>query len=326
MSAAFTRRAFAGGLAALGATSGALLAQTEAPATITVGVVSRTSLDWPIYVADKLGFFRDAGLNVSVITASGGTSTINLLASGDIQIASDSVNDFMAASSHGISIAMIAPSFQPNPYTIMTLPSIRSWADLKGKTVAIGPKLNAPGVTFNHIINAHRLTFDDLSLIIIPSTNLRYAALLSGHVAATILSQPFDIIAAQHGMRRIAEARDYFKVWQFEVLATNRDWLRANRPLAVRFLRAVRDATKYAYAHRSETVTALTSSIKIDADVAARTYDLDFKKWHAFDPDLRYNEAGVRAVAQAAVDSGGIRNLPPLTDVYDPSVAAEAIR
>lgn len=319
------RRAVLAGLAAF-ASGTAARAQNERLTQLSVGVVSATSLDWHLFVASKQGFFRQEGLDVSIVTAGGGTNTLNLLATGSIAIASDSVNDVMAAAAHGLPVKMIAPAFQPNPYTLITAPSIRGWSDLKGKTITIGPRLNAPGVTFGRMAQAHGLTFDDFSLSVTPSTNLRYAALLSGHVVAAILSQPFDVLAIERGMRVLAEARDYFKVWQFETLAANGSWLAANRPVAVRFLRAVHQATVYAYAHRPETVAALTSSIKIDPDVAAKTYDLDFERWHAWDPGLRYNESGVRAVADAALAAGGIRELPALSALYDPSVAREAVR
>jgi NitT/TauT family transport system substrate-binding protein len=319
------RRAALGGIAAI-ATALPAAAQSQGLTDLSVAIVSSTSLDWPIYVAQKRNFFRDEGLNVTIVNVGGGTNTLTMLGTGSVQIASDSVNDVMAAALHGLPLTMIAPSFQTNPYTLVTLPSINGWADLKGKTIAIGPKLNAPGVTFSRMAQAHQMTFDDFSIVITPSTNLRYAALTSGQVAATILSQPFDILAEEHGMRALTEARDYFKVWQFEILAANSDWLRSNRPVAVRFLRAVRKATQYAYKHRDETVAALTASISIDPDVAAKTYDLDFTRWHAWDPDLRYNEAGVNAVAQAALQAGGIRELPNLSKLYDRSIAAEAAR
>jgi NitT/TauT family transport system substrate-binding protein len=320
-----TRYAALGGIAAI-ATALPAAAQSQGLTDLSVGIVSSTSLDWPIFVAQKRNFFRDEGLNVTLVTVGGGTSTLTMLGTGGVHIASDSVNDVLAGAVHGLPLKMIAPSFQTNPYTLVTLPSINGWADLKGKTIAIGPKLNAPGVTFGKMAQAHQMTFDDFSIVITASTNLRYAALASGQVAATILSQPFDVLAEEHGMRVLAEARDYFKVWQFEVLAANSDWLRSNRPIAIRFLRAIRKATQYAYTHRDETIAALTSSISIDAQVAAKTYDLDFTQWHAWDPDLRYNEAALNAVAQAAFQAGGIREMPRLSELYDRSIAAEASR
>lgn len=323
MRPAISRRAALGGIAAAASALPAAV-RSQGLTNISVAIVSSTSLDWPIYVAQQRGFFRDAGLDVTIVNVGGGTNTLTMLGTGSVQIASDSVNDVMAAALHGLPLTMIAPSFQTNPYTLVTLPSITSWSDLKGKTISIGPKLNAPGVTFGRMAQAHQMSFDDFSIVITPSTNLRYAALMSGQVAATILSQPFDILAEEHGMRVLAEARDYFKVWQFEILAANSDWLRSNRAVAVRFLRAVRKATQYAYAHRDETIAALAASIKIDAAVAAKTYDVDFSRWHAWDSDLRYNQPGLAVVAQTALEAGGIREMPDLSKLYDRSIAEAA--
>jgi NitT/TauT family transport system substrate-binding protein len=321
-----TRRVALGGLAAFAATGLQVAAQNDGLADLSVGIVSDTTLEWHIYVALKRNFFRDEGLNVTILKGAGGTNTINLLATGSVQIATDSATDLMAAIVHGLPIQMIGPSFETNAYTLVTPPSINGWSDLKGKTIALGPKLNAPGITFNRMAQAHHMSFDDFVIVTTASTALRYAALMSGHVAATVLSQPFDILAEEHGMRVLAEARDYFKSWVFECIAANKNWLAANRPIAVRFLRAIREAIRYAYAHRDETVAVLTTSMKIDPEIAAKAYDVDFRRWRAWDPDLRYNEAGLKAVAEAAIESGAIKEMPKFSSLYDPSIAADAVR
>lgn len=291
-----------------------------------MAIVSPTAVELDLFIADKQGFFRDEGLHVTLITGGSPANVINLLSSGSVGIAADSTDSVMGAIAHGLPMKFIAPGFQTNPYTLVTVPSITDWQQLKGKTVLIGPKLDVTGITLNRMLKPHHLTLDDFNLVVSTSTTARYAALMSGNVQAAMLNQPFDILAESKGMHLIAAGHDYVKDWLFEGFAVNTSWLPANRPTAVHFLRAIRKAIAFGYSHPAESVAILTAVTNIDPEVGRKAYDLNWRQWRAFDPNLRFDLAGMRAVAEGAVGSGILPSVPDLTTFYDPSVIAEALR
>lgn len=300
-------------------------AQTP-PTDLTIAIVSPTAVELDLFIADKQGFFRDEGLNVTMDTAGSPAGVINLIASGNVGIGAGSTDSVMGAIAHGLPIKFIAPGFQTNPYTLVTLPSVTDWASLKGKTIVIGPKLDVTGITLNKMLQPHKLTMDDFNVIVSTSTTARFAALTSGHVQAAMLNQPFDLVAESKGMHLIAAGHDYVKDWMFEGFAVNTNWLAKNRPTAVKFLRAIRKAIQFGYAHPNESVSILVAATHIDPAIAQKTYDLNWRQWRAFDPNLRFNLAGMRAVAEGAVGSGILQSVPDLTTFYDPSVIAEALK
>lgn len=298
----------------------------NAPTELSMAIVSPTAVELDLFIADRQGFFREQGLHVTLITAGSPANVMNLLSSGSVGIAADSTDATMGAIAHGLPVKFIAPGFQTNPYTLVTSGSITDWAQLKGKTVLIGPKLDVTGISLARMAQAHHMTFDDFNLIVSTSTTARFAGLTSGNAAAAMLNQPFDIVAESKGMHLLAAAHDYLKDWMFEGFAVNTSWLAANRPVAVRFLRAIRKAIQFGYAHPDEAAAILTAVTNIDPAIAKKAYDLNWRQWKAFDPNLRFNLAGMRAVAQGAVGSGILSSMPDISTFYDASIAAEATR
>jgi NitT/TauT family transport system substrate-binding protein len=298
----------------------------SAPTELSVGIVSPTAVELDLFIADKQGFFRDEGLHVTLVTGGSPASVINLVSSGNVGIGADSTDSVMGAIAHGLPLKFIAPGFQTDPYTLVTVGSITDWPQLKGKRVVIGPKLDVSGISLTRMANAHHLTMDDFDTIVSTSTTARYAALMSGSVSAAMLNQPFDILAESKGAHLLSAAHDYIKAWLFEGFIVNTNWLPGNRQTAVHFLRAIRKAIQFGYSHPDDAVAILTEATHITPEVAKKTYDLNWRQWHAFDPNLRFNLDGMRAVAQGAVGSGILTSVPDLSTFYDNSVIAEAAR
>ncbi len=190
----------------------------------------------------------------------------------------------------------------------------------------LGASGDISSITFDLMSAAHGLARTDFTIVRGQTSSSRYQAILSGNVAATVLSQPFSIQAADAGRRTLAMASDTIKDWIDTCIIVNTTWAASNRALVVRFLRAIRKGGLDGYAHPDAAVAALVAATGIGADVARKAYDLDFRRWRAFDPGLRVNPVGLRAMISFAVKEGAIATTPAVGDVYDPSYAAEAVR
>jgi NitT/TauT family transport system substrate-binding protein len=327
-----TRRLFSAGLG-LVALATLVIAGPSAMAQpalteVLFGNLAPSASEWPIYLAEEGGFFKQEGLKITVIAGGGPTPVIQALASGGTNMADDGTDSYIAAVAHSLPIKMIAPQFQTMPYQLIVQPSITNWQQLKGKSVTLGTKKDVTAIAFYRMADvAAHLKDSDFSLIVGGTSNARFAALVSGNVQGAMLSQPFDLLAMAKGMKTLASGSDYFKNnWMFTAIAVNTQWASAHRDIVVRVLRAFRKAIAYGYTHREEAITALVNANHIDRSIAEQAYNLDFGTWKAFDRQQRINVPAVQNIANIMVDEGDISSAPAIESMFDLSYVIEAAR
>jgi NitT/TauT family transport system substrate-binding protein len=303
------------------------IVRAQAPLTeIVWGVLGTSATEWPEYIGTAKGFFAEQGIKLTTVAAGSPPAVIQQLATGAMNLASDGSDSVMAAIGRGLPIKAVGPGFVPNPYQLLVTPAIKSWADLKGKPIMLGTKQDVTALALQKLAAQQKMTMDDFSIIVGGNSGARYAALLSGNVAGAMLAQPFDFEAIDKGMHVLGSAWDVLKEWQFTTINANTAWAEQNRGLVVRFLRAYRKSVLFGYAKRDESIAALATETKFDPSITTRAYDLVWGKLKAFDPNLKIATDALDAVAKSQLDFGAISALPKLSDVYDPSYAAEAVK
>jgi NitT/TauT family transport system substrate-binding protein len=295
-------------------------------AEVSFGVLTPTASEWPVYIGVAQGFFKDQGLNVSIIEGNTPPNVINMVATNGANLADNGCDSEIAAVSHGLPIKVVAPMFGVNPYSLVVTPNIKSWADLKGKSVMLGTKQDVTAIALGALAASHKLTLDDFQIVIGGNSTARYQGLQSGQVQGAMLGQPFDLLAQSKGDTILATASDSIKDWAFTCVITNTDWAAKNRPLVVKFLRGLRKSIQYGYANKAGSVAVLVDKAKVDPAIAAASWDIDFGKWKAFNPNLKLSEAGIESVGKYQVQFGVIPAMVPLNQLYDPSYTAEALK
>jgi NitT/TauT family transport system substrate-binding protein len=301
------------------------LAQS-APTEVVFGELNPTAAEWPIYIAEAQGYFTDEGIKLTVVNGGSPPNVINQVATGSVEIADDGTDSEIAAIGRGLPIVIVAPQFAVDPYSLLTVPGVKTWADLKGKSVILGTKEDVTAITFGQLAAQQGLKMDDFNILVAGSTPARYAALLSGNVQGSMLLQPFDLLAEAKGMNVLGSATDLLKNWAFTCLVANRPWLAQNGPLTVKFLRAIRRGIQYGYAHQDAAVAALVQTAHVDPAIAAKAYQLDFGKWRAWDPNFKLTDAALQNVGKYQISFGVITTMPPIAKLYDGSYAAQATR
>jgi NitT/TauT family transport system substrate-binding protein len=293
---------------------------------LTFAILTPTASEWPIYLAQAEGFYKDEGLNVSIIEGNSPPNVINLVATNGANMADNGCDSEIAAVSHNLPLKVVAPMFGVNPYSLVVLPSIKSWADLKGKSVMLGTKQDVTAIALGALAAGHKMTLDDFQIVIGGNSTARYAGLASGNVQGAMLAQPFDLLAESKGDTIMATASDTIKDWAFTCVAVNNDWAAKNRPVVLKFLRALRKAIQYGYANKAGAVAVLVDKAKVDPAIAARAWDIDFGKWKAFNPNLKLSMTGIQAVGKYQVQFGVVPAMPPMNELYDPSFVADALK
>jgi NitT/TauT family transport system substrate-binding protein len=302
-------------------------ASAQTPVPIAQAMNAPGSGNWPVYIALAQNFFSDEGLKVTPVLSGSNVATINVLATADANIGLDGSDIEIAATAHGLPIKIVAPEFGPNPYTVLVTAGTNSWADLKGKSVVLGSPQDVSSLSFFKMAGMHQLQRSDFSVFTSASSSSRFDALMSGTVHATVLSQPFDILAEERGFHRLDSGAKTLKPWADTSFAVNTKWAAANRAAVVHFVRALKRAVQFGYAHKAETVAALVTATNIAATTAQKAYDLDFTQLRVFDINDRVDlNRDLLAMGEDIRAAGAIATVPAIGDFFDPSFLRDAGR
>ncbi|HXP93868.1 MAG TPA: ABC transporter substrate-binding protein [Candidatus Binatia bacterium] len=294
---------------------------------IVFGTLGPTSSNWSLYLAEQQGYFRQEGLRITTVITSNPVNTLNQLATGGLNIASDGTDTVIAGVARKLPVKVVSTFMVGNPYAMVVTSGINSWNDLKGKKVGVGTKEDVTGMLMDAMARAHHFDMNrDFDLIVIGNTGARYQALTTGNIQGGFLGQPYDFLAESKGMHVLGRATEYFKDWMYTSVVVNTNWAATHRADVVKFIRALRKGTNYGYDHPQEAVQALVAASKVDVDAAQKAYALDFQAQKVFSRTGIVPEKGVRAVMDAMLHIGSITAAPPISDVVDNSYAQEAQR
>lgn len=122
----------------------ALVHSARAADTVRVGLAAVYPAYAIPYAANELGFYKEKNLDVQITQFRGGPATQEALASGAIDISTIAPGAAALAIAKGVQEKIVALSVPPTPQgwyiLVPTASSIKSMAELKGKTVGVTQK------------------------------------------------------------------------------------------------------------------------------------------------------------------------------------------
>ena len=89
------------------------------------------------FIAKEARVFEKNGLHVEIIRIGGGSRVIQAMLAGEIRVAHASSPGAVEANLAGEDLALIASTVNVATFRMMAAPAIRTFADLKGKKIAI---------------------------------------------------------------------------------------------------------------------------------------------------------------------------------------------
>jgi NitT/TauT family transport system substrate-binding protein len=143
------------------------------------------------------GYYKEAGLNVTVVQGNGSGNTAQLVASGRAQIAYADAVAVMQLVAKGAPMKVLATVYQSNPNEVMALKKtgIKSIKDLAGKKVGV-PSGSSQTTMLPLFLKANGLKESDMTLLNMPPTAM-VPALLQGQVDAILGSMDAYQIQAE---------------------------------------------------------------------------------------------------------------------------------
>ena len=227
-------------------------AQSTRPQQLRIAVSTATPHNTPLWVARDKKIFDKYGLDVQLIFVSGGTLATQMLAAGEIQIAASAPAALVSLIAGGEKIAMFLGLSNTSPFTLVTQPSIKRAADLKGRK--LGTARFGGSSHISALIALEHLGLDPKrDNIIILQTGLdpeRMAALEQKGLDGAMLQRLPTKIMLGKGYTSLLNLNQAKIPYQNTVLAARKDFLAARPKVVENFTRAVVEG--YAYVFNKE--------------------------------------------------------------------------
>ena len=301
----------------------------KAQTKFTAGTVFLSATAWPHYVAADKGYLKARGLDIDLIATRSSAKAIQQLVAESIQVNSSGMPDNIRAINKGGPIKIIMAQVATPPYMVYAKPSIKSIADLKGKTVIVGGSKDVTRIYVEALFAPAGLKPGDYDYIYAGSTSNRFAALMSGGVDAAIMLPPFSLRAEEQGYTNLGNIQSVLSDFPFTVYAVNANWAKKNRKVVIDYLAALLKGIKWLYnpANKEEAVSILTKWTKFKTDDGRKTYDIFMKEINAFRKDGAVTQHAYDQLINVLMDWGDIkRPKPPISKYIDDSYLKAALK
>jgi NitT/TauT family transport system substrate-binding protein len=159
----------------------------------------------------KLGFFKDAGIDLQITDTSSGAAAITALIAGQFDVVFANTVSVMQGRDKGLPLVMIAAAststgVQGKDFSALVVSSknkMESAKELSGKTIASNTVKNIGEITARLSVAKAGGDAASVKVVEMPFSNMEQA-LEEGQIDAAWMVEPFHTTALQHGLRDIA--------------------------------------------------------------------------------------------------------------------------
>lgn len=250
---------------AQGSSNGAVASKQEGTTTVKVAIIPLIDVA-PLYLANKLGYFKDAGIAIETQAMQTGAATVAAVASSHADIGFEAPLPELQATLKGIPLCGVATAASGKPGSNQILvaakSSIRKPADLKGKVIAENALKGANELYDRVALAKAGVTGPDAAKFVAVPFPDQLAALQSGQVDAIHLAEPFLSRAKAAGARVIVNSPVALALGPSPTLSsyfTSKDFATKKAKTLADFKSALAKGAEYANAH-PDAVRSIVSS------------------------------------------------------------------
>ena len=279
--------------------------------------------NWPLWVAQEKGFFAANGLEVKLTFTPNSMHLMREILAGKFQLGHAGFDNVVAyQEGQGEAELPSAPDFcafmggQVGGIRLMVQPDVRSYTDLKGKSLAVDAATTGFAFVLRKLLQLGGLNEGDYTLERLGNTPARVEALMQGKTAGTIVTSPLDILPESKGFRRLADG-DALGSYQGVVGLARRSWARDNAVAVAGYVRSYVAALDWVAdpAHRDEAIAIYRAHVPgMSEAAAAKAWDALLGGKEGLERRGRVDMAGARTVLKLRSEFGR-----PRKELTDPS-------
>ena len=304
----------------------ALPCEAQEKVRFPIGESSKTLSYGPLWIAGKMGFFDKEGLEVPIVTMRGSPLTIQALTADSIYIANATVDTLISAYEKGADITMIGGLINGLGLSMIGGKGYKTYTHLRGTTIGTQTLTSGTGFALRLVLKAHGMEYPrDYKLLNIGGASDRYQALTSGQISSAPVGVPLDLVAKQQGFNIIGYFADDQPNFQFNGYIVKRAWAEKNRPLVVRFMKAMVATMRWMMDNRDAACAYLSKEMAISVDHCRYASDYNWKN-RIWDRNADLNVEGVRTLIKITAEQGILKEpLPQPAKYIDQSFLKQAL-
>jgi NitT/TauT family transport system substrate-binding protein len=241
---------------------------------VVIGNVSRTVEQLPNYAATDRGFFAQEGIQGDVVLIGSTDTLIQALIAGEVKVAIVDPSAAINAVERGASLKIIGGTVPIAAYTLITCPKYKSIKELRGTTIGVVSLVSGSTIFLREMLKAEGLELNrDYTIVQNGPTGQRLASLKTCSTSATMILGGDLPRSRELGFPEIARLSDYISNLQFHSLIVDSKWAEPNRPLTVRYLKAMVRAMQWAHANKEQAAELVSKRTGIPINYTRATVD-----------------------------------------------------
>ena len=281
---------------------------------VSVGVIPIVDCA-PVYLGNKMGFFKDEGLQLDIQTATGGAAIVPGVVSGSFDFAFSNLISVMVARDKGLDLKFVANGASTTGekgkdvggVVVPAGSPIKSAKDLAGKTVSVNNLSNIGDTSIKSAIEKDGGDPSSVKFVEVAFPDAP-AAIANKQVDAAWILEPFMSKALADGGSVVS--------WNFVDVSpkldiagyfTKADTTKNKPELTQKFTRAMNKSLEYAQAHPQEVRDIVGTYTKIDE--AARS-KMTLTHW-----TVTFDKDAFKTLGDAAAKYGTLSKAPNAGDL-----------
>ena len=269
-------------------------ALAQAPAEVRVGTSGTANTVLALWMADAGGLYAKHNLKVTMSNMGGGSRGAAEVRAGKLDVMHVGLSSVVQLNRKGGDLRTIASLANIIRFGFFAVPGVTSAADLKGGTVAVSAFGSESDAVATIALERLKLTRKDVELKEFGDSLKRLNALKAGEIKATMLNEPFATAARADGLKPLVDLAAERIPWLFSTLVVSRTYLKDNRDVMARFLRATAEGNYLALSDPARAKEVLAKGTRISDP---KTIEITYADFREMTPlDLAVPRAGAENI------------------------------
>ncbi len=260
---------------------------------IKLALISEGVNTWPVYVAQALGFWKNAGAEVDLTITGSSIQQLDALKKGGFDIGFQQVDHIVRGVEQGADLFIFMGQSHAPELSLIVSKDIISISDLKGKNIVVDDARTGYSLLLKKLFEQNGINESDTHFKNVGGSRERFDAMKNGEGSACFINPPFDRNLIDAGLKSLGASGDFFPTYPGPIAAARRAWVREHKTEFIAFIRGFNRA--YAWlqdsANQAAAVQLLPARLNMTADAAARALARVFSR-----PRPQVTDEGVRQV------------------------------